>query len=118
MFRKVRKLSKGGHLDQTMRNLAEGGCERRLYKGKWVQSSCQYQCVTLHAKVLLQLSIIHAAGNERPCHPFSLISILQPFDMRNQRAMAPAEILWTWVSVYVCMFECPPLPETVCHPAL
>lgn len=62
-----------------------------------------------HSNVLLQLSIIHARGNERPCHPFSLISILQLFDRRNQRALAPTETLLSWatsVYIYMCMHVC------------
>lgn len=76
-------------------------------KGKWCWSVSPMS-VPSESNVLLQLSIIHAADNERPCHPFSLISILQPFDRRNQRALAPTEALWPWASVYVCV--CPSLP--------
>lgn len=119
---------------------SEGGetsrCRERCWKkvglmGSWIKvSEVEYVAnisrPLTHSNVLLQLSIIHATGNESACHPFSLISILQPFDRRNQRALAPTETLWPWASLYVCvkcvLSVCVGVSTSacasVCHPAL
>lgn len=74
--------------------LEEGGFNGIRIKGSGVEYVANISRLLSNSNVLLQLSIKHATGNESACHPFSLISILQPFDGRNQRPLAPAETLW------------------------
>lgn len=81
-------------------------------KGCWVAlARCQWQLPSITVQ-RAATTVLYSGEKKRTRRPFSLISILQLFDRRNQRTLAPAERLWPGASVCVCLCVCHLLQHT------